>query len=206
METTRASLLRRVRNPRDEDSWREFFHIYQPLLYRYARARGLDPEKAEEVAQQCLALLTEKMPTFEYDPEKCSFKGWLKHVTRLRIVDQYRRRQPGHRPLKPPGQDTRSTATIERIEDPHGVELEKIWDDEWEQNLVDVAMERVKRQVNAEHYQMFYMSAVQGISPREVAKMLGKNVGHVYLVRHRVAKLVKKEKDRLESKRYENGL
>ena len=139
------------------------------------------------------------MPTFEYRPKQCSFKGWLKHVTRLRIIDQLRKRQPNHYPMHSPQNESRNTRTVDRIEDPKGIELERIWDDEWESNLVDIAMERVKKQVNPEHYQMFYMSAVQGIGTREVASMLGKGVGQVYLVRHRVAKLVKKQKQILES-------
>ena len=43
--TTRTSLLERVKDPHARESWREFFGIYQPLLYRYARTRGLDPHR-----------------------------------------------------------------------------------------------------------------------------------------------------------------
>ncbi len=66
--------------------------------------------------------------------------------------------------------------------------------------LVDAAMERVKLRVKPEHYQIFYLSAVKGLGTREVARMLHVNVGQVYLVRHRLAKEVKREVERLREK------
>ena len=59
------------------------------------------------------------MPDFVYDPARCSFKGWL-HVTRLRIMDQLRRRQPAFQQIPSSDDDSRRTATVERVPDPHG--------------------------------------------------------------------------------------
>ena len=68
--------------------------------------------------------------------------------------------------------------------------LEAAWEKEWELNFVDAAMERVKLRVKPDHYQMFYLSAVKGLRTTEVARMLGVNVGRVYLVQHRLTKEV----------------
>ena len=38
---TRPSLLRRIRDPGDTQSWRTFVDLYGPLIYRHARSRGL---------------------------------------------------------------------------------------------------------------------------------------------------------------------
>jgi len=65
---------------------------------------------------------------------------------------------------------------------------------------VDAALERVKLRVKPEHYQIFYLSAVKGLGTLEVARMLQVNVGQVYLVRHRLAKDVKREVERLKEK------
>ncbi len=58
---------------------------------------GLSDQEAEDVVQETVISIAKKMPEFVYDPAKCSFKGWLMHVTRLRILDQLRRRQPPSR-------------------------------------------------------------------------------------------------------------
>jgi len=199
---TRRSLLGRLRNWEDQASWREFFNTYWKFIYGVAIRSGLSDQEAEDVVQETVLSVAKKMPEFVYDPARCSFKGWLMHVTRLRIMDQLRRRQPAFQQAPSSSDDRRQTATVERIADPAGslAEQDAAWDEEWERNLVDAAMERVKLRVKAEHYQIFHLSAVKGLKTGEVARMLQVNIGQIYLIRHRLAKEVKREVERLKKK------
>ena len=198
---TRRSLLDRLRNWEDQAGWREFFDTYWKFIYSMAVRAGLSDQEAEDVVQETVTSVARKMPEFQYDPERCSFKGWLMHVTRLRIVDQLRRRQPAFSQQKLNDHDTRQTPTVESVPDPAGAAaFDDAWDKEWERNLLDAAMERVKLRVKPEHYQIFYLSAVKGLGTGEVARMLQVNIGRVYLVRHRIAKEVKREVERLRDK------
>jgi RNA polymerase sigma factor (sigma-70 family) len=86
--------LNRLRDWEDQVSWREFFDTYWKFIYSVAVRSGLSDQEAEDVVQETVASVARKMPEFVYDPQKRSFKGWLMHVTRLRIVDSLRRRQP----------------------------------------------------------------------------------------------------------------
>lgn len=196
---TRRSLLDRLRNWEDQASWRDFFNTYWKFIYSVAIRSGLSDQEAEDVVQETVLSVAKKMPEFVYDPAKCSFKGWLMHVTRLRIVDQLRRRQPAFQQSPAGAADSRRTPTVERIPDASAdAQQDSAWDEEWERNLVDAALERVKLRVKPEHYQIFYLSAVKGLGTLEVARMLQINVGQVYLVRHRLAKEVKREVARLK--------
>ncbi len=199
---TRRSLLSRLKQWDDDESWRDFFNTYWKLIYSVAVKAGLSDQEAEDVVQETVISVAKKMGDFKYDPSVCSFKGWLLRITRFRIIDQLRKRQPalqGSRGDR--GRDTASTSTLERVPDPAGpAAFEQAWDEEWERNLVDAAMERVKLRVKPEHYQVFYLSAVKGVGPREVARTLQVNVGRVYLIRHRIAKEVKREIERLRVK------
>jgi RNA polymerase sigma-70 factor (ECF subfamily) len=97
--------------------------------------------------------------------------------------------------------DSQRTPTVEHVPDAAGgAQQDAAWDEEWERNLVDAAMERVKLRVKAEHYQIFHLSAVKGLKTAEVARMLQVNLGQVYLIRHRLAKEVKREVERLKEK------
>lgn len=197
---TRRSLLDRLRDWEDQASWRDFFNIYWKFIYSVAVRSGLSDQEAEDVVQETVLSVAKKMPEFVYDPARCSFKGWLMHVTRLRIIDQLRRRQPAFQQSPAGDGDSRRTATVERVPDATaGAQQDAAWDDEWERNLVDAALERVKLRVKPEHYQIFYLSAVKGLGTLEVARMLQVNVGQVYLVRHRLAKEVKREVGRLKA-------
>jgi DNA-directed RNA polymerase specialized sigma24 family protein len=61
-------------------------------------------------------------------------------------------------------------------------------------------MERIKRKVAPEHYQIFYLHSVKGMSARDVGELLGASVAKVYVVRHRVSRMIKNEVRALERK------
>jgi RNA polymerase sigma-70 factor (ECF subfamily) len=194
---TRHSLLERLRDLDDQASWRVFFDTYWKLLYGAAIKAGLSDQEAEDVVQETVIGVARKMPDFHYDPAVCSFKGWLMHVTRCRIADRFRRRRPQNVPLAAPRSDTTSEASL-NVRDPAAEVLDQIWDEEWRKNIVDVAMERVRRTANPEHYQIFHLHAVKGLGVRDVAKLTGASLPKVYVSYHRIAKLVKAEVRRLE--------
>ena len=198
---TRHSLLDRLRNWEDQASWRDFFNSYWKFIYGVAIKSGLSDSEAEDVVQETVLSVAKKMPEFVYDPSRCSFKGWLMLVTRLRILDQLRRRQPAFQQMPGGEADSQRTATVERVPDTAAeAQQDAAWDEEWERNLVDAALERVKLRVKPEHYQIFHLSAVKGLKTAEVARLLQINFGQVYLIRHRLAKEVKREVERLKEK------
>ena len=195
---TRRSLISRLRNLDDRDGWQDFFDTYWKLIYSVSRQAGLSEQEAEEVVQETTVAVSKYIQDYRYQPEVCSFKNWLLHKTRWKIIDQVRKRPPDFAERKATRTATSETPTIERIPDPQSLELDAVWNEEWQTNLVDAAMERVKRRIKPDHYQIFYLSAVRMFAPRKVAKMIGVNVARVYLVRHRVGALIKKEIQLLE--------
>ena len=195
---TRRTLLERLRDLDDQPSWREFFETYWKLIYTAAIKAGLSDHEAEEVVQETVIGVARKMEAFRYDPQVCSFKGWLMHVTRCRIADRYRRRRPQQVPLESgDGTDT-SIHPVDRIPARSSHDLEVIWDEEWQRNIVDVAMEHIRVRVNPEHYQIFHLHAVKGLGVRDVARLTGASLPKIYVTCHRVAKLVREEVRRLE--------
>jgi RNA polymerase sigma-70 factor (ECF subfamily) len=198
---TRQSLLERLRNLDDHDSWQEFFDTYWKLIYCAAIKFGLSDTEAEEVVQETIIGVARKMETFRYEPQTCSFKGWLMHVTQRRIIDRLRKRQTQPQSFTPLRSDTSTSGTALQIPDASAEQaFEGMWTEEWEKNLVDAAMERVKRKVNPEHYQIFYLHSVKNMAARDIGKLLGVSAAKVYVVQHRVAHLVKREVRVLEKK------
>ncbi len=194
---TRLSLIGRLRDLDDQPSWREFFDTYWKLIYGAAIKAGLSDHEAEDVVQETVIGVARKMPDFKYEPDVCSFKGWLMHVTRCRIADRFRRRRPQNVPLVAPSAET-TTDNALNFPDPSADVLESIWNEEWQKNIVDVAMEHVRRRANPEHYQIFHLHAVKGLGVRDVAKLTGASLPKVYVTCHRIANQVKQEVRRLE--------
>src|SRR2546423_12975097 len=93
MDTTSVSLLERLREPAQQDAWGRFVDLYTPLIYYWARRVGLPPEEAADLVQDVLTLLVQKLPEFQYDPQK-SFRGWLRTLTLNKWRGNRRRRRP----------------------------------------------------------------------------------------------------------------
>ena len=91
-------------------------------------------------------------------------------------------------------------ADVAEIPDPAGGELEALWEQEWHSNLLETAISRVKPQVREEHFQIFDLYVLKHWPALKVAKTLGVSVGQVYLAKHRVSALVKREVRALEDK------
>src|SRR5205809_7246816 len=147
---TRRSLLSRLKQSNAQESWREFFDTYWRLIYATALNAGLTDSEAQEVVQESILTVVKKIRSFRYDPAIGSFKGWLLTIVRWRIVDQFRKRP---RQIQPPSprweQEMSGTATLERIPDPSPINLDAVWEEEWQSALFAAALLRVKRQANA---------------------------------------------------------
>ena len=197
---TRLSLLGRLKNWEDEESWREFFNTYWKLIYGVAMRAGLNDAEAQDVVQETIITVAKQMPSFNYDPGIGSFKGWLLNITRWRINDQLRKRKRDAAPRKPSHDATTvDTELIESVPDPVGNELDRVWDQEWEKNIIDIALENIKPHVSPKHFQIFDLYVIKKWPVRKVARALGVNIGQVYLAKHRVSNLIKKEISKLET-------
>ena len=190
---TRRTLLSRLKDWNDQENWRVFFDTYWRLIYSTAIKGGLTDAEAQDAVQETVISVMKSLRTFRYDPRKGSFKGWLLNLTRWRILDQLKKRDTRLAGRKRQAETSTRTATIERLADPSGSALEAAWDREWEANLVEAAVERVKKRIDPKQYQIFDLHVFKKWPVAKVARFLGINAGRVYLTKHRISNLVKKE-------------
>lgn len=198
---TRGSLLKRLRNWEDQESWRAFFDTYWRLIYNFSIRSGLTHEEAQETVQDTVVAVARSIGRFEYEPRVCRFKSWLLSVTRSKIANQLARRarQPAGWTDPASGQ-SEETPLLNRLPDERTDPLENTWDEEWQKNLMDTAIQRVKSRVSIEQFQMFDLFVLKGWPAGEVARTLGVTLGHIYVAKHRVSKLIRKEIQALESR------
>lgn len=195
---TRKSLIARLDNWEDQRTWDEFYQTYWRLIYAVAIKAGLRSEEAFDCVQETILSIAKQSKKQLYDPEQGSFKTWLMNMTRWRINDQFRKRKKDTAMLEGEWADDRKTAVIDRVEDPNGDVLERLWDVEWKQGIADAALSRVKAQVSPKQYQIFDYYVIRQWDADKVQKKLNVSMAQVYLAKHRVGAVLKKELAKLE--------
>jgi RNA polymerase sigma-70 factor (ECF subfamily) len=177
---TRASLLLRLRDPRDEAAWREFVDLYAPLIYQHARKQGLQDADAVDLSQEVITAVAGAVDRLDYDPRRGTFRGWLFTVVR-RKLSNWRRAQK-HRP-----RGSGDTATHRRLEQcPTAEGTEADWEADWQERVYGWACEQVRGEVSPATWQAFWRTAIDGQPGKRVAADLGLTVAAVYHARSRV--------------------
>lgn len=201
---TRKSLVSRLKHLDDQESWRDFFYTYWRLIYQAAMQAGLTDEEGQEVVQETVIKVARKMEGFRYDPGRDSFKGWLLYLTRKGIEKQFHKRQRAQGRTSKSCRITEWSGQAEQVADP-AFDLEAAWDHQWETNLMDAAIERVKQRVDAKQFQIFNYYVLKEMPARQVARTMKVSSARVYMAKHRLLQLIRKEISHLEKHGYRKG-
>jgi RNA polymerase sigma factor (sigma-70 family) len=189
---TRKSLIARLDNWEDQRTWDEFYQTYWRLIYAVAVKAAFD------CVQETILSIAKQSKKKLYDPEQGSFKTWLMNMTRWRINDQFRKRKKDTAMMTGEWDDDRKTAVIDRVEDPAGDVLSRLWNIEWKKNVADAALARVKAQVSPKQYQIFDCYVIKQWDAKKVQDQLNVSMAQVYLAKHRVGAVLKRELAKLE--------
>ena len=183
---TRQSLLIRLRQ-NSQDAWSEFLEIYEQAIIDYARRRGLQDADARDVTQEVLAAVDKKVEQWKDDPSIGKFRGWLFRVARNiavdKVIQQSRRASASG--------DTR---VIQMLAEQPGVaedESTVFWT-EYRRTLLNWAAEQVQPRVKESSWQSFFLTAIEGHRPEDVAEQLNVSVGSVYAAKFRIVSRIRK--------------
>jgi RNA polymerase sigma factor (sigma-70 family) len=178
---TRASLLLRLRDPKDALAWKQFVDLYGSLIYGFARQRGLQDADAADLTQEVFGAVAKAAGRWQYDPNQGTFRSWLYAITRNKISQFFRRRT-----LQPTG--TGDSGALQMLnEQPDGeADNDAAWEQEYRQQLFHLAADQVKNDFAPKTWQAFWQTAVEGKSAPDVAAALGLSVGAVYVAKSRV--------------------
>jgi RNA polymerase sigma-70 factor (ECF subfamily) len=189
---TSATLLGRLRrDPADQAAWAQFVKRYSPQIYGWCRRWNLQPADAEEVTQNVLVKLVEKLAGFRYDPSR-SFRGWLKTLTHHAWVDYLESLKTRGRG----GDDSQVMALLRSIEARD--DLVRRLESEFDHELLEEAMARVRKRVEPQTWEAFRLTSVEGLSGGEAAARIPMKEAMIYVARGRVLKLLRQEIQALE--------
>ena len=191
--TTRASLVLRLRDPRDAEAWERLVEVYAPMLHRFAMRQGLQEADASDVTQDVLRRVSGAIRRLEYDPTRGSFRGWLLTITRNEV-----RRLLTSRARKPL-RTGEGTTLIRRLEaEPANAEREQ-WEAEFQRSALRHALGEAKKRVKDTTWSAFVETALEGREAADVATELGMTVGAVWVAKSRVLTRIREIADQLDT-------
>ena len=193
---TRKTLLQRVRNQHDEESWTELVEVYRKYVYSVIRSLNISEHDADDILQQVFFKLWDKLP--EMEPEEINrFRTLLSRITKHCTIDYIRKRSTAAEKLQQAAQDE-TMHYLRAIQLP---EIDTIAEERWEVFLTNQALENVESQFSGQAVTVFRLS-LNGIDAKDIAEQLGLEVNSVYRLRARVKthliKEIKHLRDELE--------
>lgn len=183
---TRQSLLVRLRQ-NSEGAWSEFVEIYETAIYQFSRRRGLQDADAWDVTQEVLTAVEKKVDSWDADPTKGKFRGWLFRVARNIAVDKVLEQSK----RAAASGDSRVAEVLAQLPESNQQQISIFWE-EYRKTLMNWAVEQIRPDYKDTSWRAFLKTAVEGQKPEEVAEQLGVSVGSVYAVKFRVVARIKK--------------
>ena len=178
--TTRASLVVRLKNPKDSRAWHEFIELYEPLILRLLRSRGLQDADARDVTQEVLLAVARAVHRFDPKSGKGTFRGWLAKIVRNLTVNFLVRLRN-----QPRGYEKQNFEPLDSLSAPSGGQSD-LFELHWRRQLFLVAADAIKNEVRAATWQVFWETWIEDREITQVASELGMSVGAAYVARSRV--------------------
>jgi RNA polymerase sigma factor (sigma-70 family) len=191
-ERTSSTLLARLSDPADQQAWAEFVRRYGPEVYRWCQHWRLQDADTQDVTQDVLTRLVVRLRDFRYDSTR-SFRAYLRTITRYAWRDLL----DGRRKAGAGSGDTAHLAMIGEVAARE--DLARRLDEEFDRELLDAAIVRVRARVEPHSWEAFRLTAIEGLSGATVAERLGLGVYAVFKARSRVQRMLQEEVAGLES-------
>lgn len=183
-KSTSRTLLQRARE-RDERAWQTLVDLYAPLVLRWCVRQGVDGADAEDIRQQVFQSVALNFDTFRHDQPGDTFRGWLRVITRNKLLDHFRKRN--NQPLARGGTD--ANRRLEQFAEP---ELPEDSDEDLSA-LYHRALELVRGEFEPHTWTAFWRVAVDGAATADVAAELGMTPAAVRKAKSRILLRLREE-------------
>lgn len=186
---TRVSLLHRLKDPTDADSWGEFFQRYQKVVRNIAQRRGLTDHDAEEVVMEVFTRVSNTIQSFDAGGHPGSFRTWLFRLTKWRASDKLSRHQTW-------SSRSESIDNHPNQATPNGSPADEL-EREARHDLLEVLFHRLEKTCSQKQLQIFRMLVIDEMPVEKVCKLFRIHKNTAYVIRHRLTLRLKEEAAKL---------
>ena len=183
---TRQTLLQKIKDVQNEDSWNEFVEIYRPYIYVIIKNLGVRTDEIEDHVQSTLVICWQKLPNFNYEPDKGRFRYWLSRIAKYTVSNHIRK-------------FSRRSELDEKLEIPTVLspEVEEISDREWKVFISKMAWNNIKEDLT-ENARLSFEALMEGESFESISERLNMPKNTISVNKKRIEPKMIKEIQRLQ--------
>ena len=172
---------------RNEDTgWHRLVTVYGPLVYAWCRRAGVQHSDAPDIVQEVMRSVARNIKGFHHDRRVGTFRGWLRRITKRRIID-FRRRQSRRVAPRAVG-GSKFQMCLQRQEDPYVNESTLAPSGGGISAVQQQMLDKVKARFSPRNWQIFWMVVVEEHDTTDVAEQFGVTVNVVRLAKSRILK------------------
>jgi RNA polymerase sigma-70 factor (ECF subfamily) len=181
------SLLTRLCEQPDEESWKRFVGLYAPLIRGWLCRYSVGAEDAEDLAQEVMAVVVRELPQFRHNEHRGAFRSWLRVIA----INQLRALWRSRRSEAAAGNDD-IAQMLEQLADPSS-SLSQLWNQQHDQHVANHLMRLIRPHFEPATWQAFQRMVLDGAKPAAVADELGMTINAVLLAKYRVMSRLRQE-------------
>ena len=185
MQTTRKTLLSKIKDPNNRRAWEEFYDQYAGPVQRYARKLGLGAADAADVLQETMVELIRILPDFKYDRKRGQFRNFVLTIAHHRVQTAWRRRK---RRREIALDDAGGPALADSMAGDPGNAPDSEAEQKWREEIFQEALNRLAAEpgLNRRTLDIFRACVIGNRPAAEVARQFGVTPNHVYQIKHRL--------------------
>jgi RNA polymerase sigma-70 factor (ECF subfamily) len=185
---TRKTLIMRARDKSDEHAWDDFVNYYKDFIQMVLAKMGLSGSECDDLTQETLISLWEKLPELNYNKEKAKFRTWLSRVIKNKAIDYFRKISTQNK--------LKQNYSKEQEAQLESDETDEMIQQEWEIHLIKLALNRISSRFSENSLKTFEL-AMEGLDDHEIAKKLNQQPNTINKLKNRIKKRLIQEVESL---------
>ncbi|EDM29161.1 probable ECF sigma factor [Lentisphaera araneosa HTCC2155] len=193
-DNTRHTLLQKIKDPNNENSWEEFVEYYSGYIYVIIRNFRVDIEDSEDLMQDVLIKVWKGIRTYDPAAQRSKFRTWLCSVIRNTVFNFLKSKS-----VRNSKQNISYNDALEQMNLVNEAEVDKIAEKEWQNYIANLAWKNIKNDLSEMNRNIFEDSLTETFSNADLAEKYSIAEASVRVYKMRVKKALSKEIVRLNT-------
>ncbi len=185
-DQTSRSLIERLKD-NEFDAWQRLYLLYAPLVEYWCRKLAVPQQDIPDLVQDVFQTVARNVQSFTKENPSDTFRGWLRVITRSRVID-WRRRVLG-KPRAAGGSTAQffmARVPFDSAEINSAPTDDSQIEDQLTQQMYLRALGIIRVHFHENTWRAFWRVVVDGLAPSDVAKELSMKPGTVRVAKSRV--------------------